>query len=239
MSPHDTKSKDAPVNEDAPPPYDPDQTGQANGRSVPSIDEKKPLADEAPLIELALAEDNSEQHVYVDSCVAHLKLLHAIQALKEDIGYTDGLWGLWDKRAEYGDNDLDDGVSDIASTASMAPEERKKLILSKIREKRWALFVSRAVDRYESWWYSFEQEMLTENEMSTIESVRYIEFTTAGKPMMWIPKMLPPLGEDNGNDEAHLFATDLRNRRRRSHGVAFSHAESAMLSGGYHEIWPP
>ncbi|EHL02280.1 hypothetical protein M7I_1683 [Glarea lozoyensis 74030] len=48
------------------------------------------------------------------TCLAHLKLLHAIQALKLDIGYTDGLFGIWDAKAEineiegsgYGDRDL-------------------------------------------------------------------------------------------------------------------------------------
>lgn len=29
-----------------------------------------------------------------NTCLAHLKLLSPLQALKEDVGYTDGLWGL-------------------------------------------------------------------------------------------------------------------------------------------------
>src|SRR5258708_6501209 len=35
-----------------------------------------------------------------DYCLAHLKLLNSFHALKEDIGYTDGLFGLQDARCE-------------------------------------------------------------------------------------------------------------------------------------------
>lgn len=31
-----------------------------------------------------------------ETCIAHLRLLHAFHSLKEDIGYSDGLFGLWD-----------------------------------------------------------------------------------------------------------------------------------------------
>jgi hypothetical protein len=31
-----------------------------------------------------------------DTCLAHLKLLYAFRNLKDDIGYTDGLWGIND-----------------------------------------------------------------------------------------------------------------------------------------------
>ena len=49
-------------------------------------------------------------------CLIHLKLLSALHNLKEDVGYTDGLFGLWDARSDYA-------------------AEREKT-LSQIREKR-------------------------------------------------------------------------------------------------------
>ena len=195
MAPHETKPRDASPDEDIPPPYDALRNSQGNYNGNADLHEKRGPGDAQSLIQLSLPEDNSEQNVYTSSCLAHLKLLHAIQTLKEDIGYTDGLWGLWDERVDYGDNDLDDGVVDEPSTDKMSEDERKRLILSKIREKRWAIFVARAVDRYESWWNSFEHEMLTESEMGSPDSLRYIGFTGVGPPMLWVPKMLPPLGK--------------------------------------------
>jgi hypothetical protein len=35
-----------------------------------------------------------------EQCLAHLKLLYAFHALKEDIGYTDGIFNLWNSACE-------------------------------------------------------------------------------------------------------------------------------------------
>lgn len=130
--------------------------------------------------------------VDVGSCLAHLKLLHAIQGMKEDVGYTDGLWNLWDSRAADGrEVSTDHGGTD---PGKMTDEYKKKLSLSKIREKRWALFVARAVDRYEAWWNTLQKQTLTETDMSAHRSAKYAEFPTAGTPLDWKEHMLPPLG---------------------------------------------
>jgi hypothetical protein len=119
-----------------------------------------------------------------DLVLAHLKLLEAFFTMKEDIGYTDGVFDLWDSRApEPNANDAD---------AMNARNEA----LSKIREKRWALFVVRAVDRFETWWMNVlckneNSEMLTQ---SAMKSPIFGAFPTSGKVQMWTAKMLPPLG---------------------------------------------
>ncbi len=69
--------------------------------------------------------------------------------------------------------------------------------LSKIREKRWALYVARAVHRFEIWWMKalcqYEQSvMLTEGAMRYKE---FQDFPGAGKVQRWAASMLPPLGE--------------------------------------------
>ncbi|UKZ50391.1 hypothetical protein TrVGV298_004651 [Trichoderma virens] len=132
-----------------------------------------------------------------DSCLAHLKLLHAIQAMKEDIGYTDGLWNLWDSRGKWALDDLRvDGdwpmIRLLEKTNSATVMKAGHV---RIREKRWALFIARAVERYETWWHSLaETDMLTEKDMATPDDPKYRKFPN-GHKLRWKEKMLPPLGE--------------------------------------------
>ncbi|EHK24078.1 uncharacterized protein TRIVIDRAFT_113758, partial [Trichoderma virens Gv29-8] len=130
-----------------------------------------------------------------DSCLAHLKLLHAIQAMKEDIGYTDGLWNLWDSRGKWALDDLRvDGdwpmIRLLEKTNSATVMKAGHV---RIREKRWALFIARAVERYETWWHSLaETDMLTEKDMATPDDPKYRKFPN-GHKLRWKEKMLPPL----------------------------------------------
>jgi len=141
--------------------------------------------------------ENQPKDPDADTCLAHLKLLHAIQSMKEDVGYTDGLWGIWDSRAE---NPLEDlfgtqGPAPGADEPVPTGEDRVKAALSRIREKRWALFVARAVDRYESWWRSLPKGyMLTEQDMEQEGNARYSRFPSTGALIDWKEHMLPPLG---------------------------------------------
>ncbi|OBT97940.1 hypothetical protein VE01_04050 [Pseudogymnoascus verrucosus] len=78
-----------------------------------------------------------------EETLGHLKLLEAFYALKDEIAYTDGAFGLYDGRAPGTDE----------SVAGDQPATIKRLeALAQIREKRWALYVARAADRFESWW---------------------------------------------------------------------------------------
>ncbi|KAM0327175.1 hypothetical protein ACHAQA_006307 [Verticillium albo-atrum] len=109
-----------------------------------------------------------------DVCLAHLRLLFAFQVLKNEVGYTDGLWEIWDERAKG-----------------------NAKVLAALREKRWALYVARAVDRYAAWWQSFVPDMLLESDLVTPGMVgrtgRYIGFVNDAKPMKWTEDMLPPI----------------------------------------------
>lgn len=145
----------------------------------------------------------------VETCLAHLKLLFALQSLKEDVGYTDGLWDIWDSRADGPDSDIDTELPDdrlppSAASAGdisglqgekgrIAPDDLRKIRLSKIREKRWALFVARAVDRYEAWWNVFPKTMLREADMSDKSGAKYHEFVNETAYLRWTQDMLPPL----------------------------------------------
>ncbi|KAM0277349.1 hypothetical protein ACHAQH_005865 [Verticillium albo-atrum] len=109
-----------------------------------------------------------------DACLAHLRLLFAFQVLKNEVGYTDGLFEIWDERAKG-------NVKVVAA----------------LREKRWALYVARAVDRYTAWWRSFVPDMLLEADLVSPGMVgrtgRYMGFAKEAEPMRWTEGMLPPL----------------------------------------------
>jgi hypothetical protein len=77
---------------------------------------------------------NQPAHVYTpipDQLIAHLKLLDAFWKLKEEVGKWDGLFDIQDPTGEL--------AEDPAARA-------------KVCEKRWAVYVARAVDRFEAWW---------------------------------------------------------------------------------------
>lgn len=102
-------------------------------------------------------------------CIAHLKLLHAFAKLRHDIGNTDGLYGISmeDMDEKQSSNTFDgnpatnDGAQqpggeyehDATQTATdSSTPERTAALAERIRDKRWSIFVAKAVDRYEKWW---------------------------------------------------------------------------------------
>ncbi|KAF7543120.1 hypothetical protein G7Z17_g10998 [Cylindrodendrum hubeiense] len=167
-----------------------------------------------------------------DTCLAHLRLLSAFESLREDVGYTDGLWGLWDTRAPA-ETEKDHAKEPVAKASQQkVPDEKKgkeptskasqskfpsekqakepapnapqtevpnerHLQLSKIREKRWALFVARAADRYETWWKGLvEGPALTEDDMNSQTSTAYALFPISQNTQdskYWGKTSLPPL----------------------------------------------
>ncbi|OTA68463.1 hypothetical protein K449DRAFT_461315 [Hypoxylon sp. EC38] len=130
---------------------------------------------------------SSTSEVTPDTCLAHLKLLHAFQNLKEDVGYTDGLFGLFDSRV-VSQNDKKSNA--VEKDLKLDDETGKRL--AELREKRWALFVARAVDRYEAWWGTISKRSLSEHDME-IYSAKYNGFTSTNAPLSWAENILPPL----------------------------------------------
>ncbi|KAB5549504.1 hypothetical protein GE09DRAFT_966956 [Coniochaeta sp. 2T2.1] len=218
----------------APPSYDAFSTDQtvADGRT-PVEQRIPPTEDEISKVNLTAAFDKLSlgtrpKFPNVDTCLAHLKLLFAIQAMKEEVGYTDGLWNIWDTRANSGETSADGDIGDAASASVSGSEEvsKKKLaILSKLREKRWAVFLARAVDRYEAWWTSMQKPNggLTETDMHTPRTEKYDLFVSAGNDLLtWDGSNLPPL------DVVMVWHAHMLNPR------AF--LEDAMLAG-HRQLW--
>ena len=71
-----------------------------------------------------------------DQCIAHLKLLKCFYRLRQKVGASDGLFGIY--------ND-----SLTAANNGMPCEDAE--ILSLLAEKRWEIYVAKAVDRFERW----------------------------------------------------------------------------------------
>ncbi|PGH30144.1 hypothetical protein GX50_07078 [[Emmonsia] crescens] len=71
-----------------------------------------------------------------DECIVHLKLLAAIADLRDEVSAIDGLFG------------LSDSLFDKFSS-----EDDKYKAAAMIREKRWQIYVARAVDRFETWFH--------------------------------------------------------------------------------------
>ena len=205
----DLNSENGPTSESdaAPPSYyavSNDQT-VADGRT-PDDQRIPPTEDEISKVNLTEAFDKllletRPNFPNADTCLAHLKLLFAIQAMKEEVGYTDGLWNIWDIRADSVEASTDGDIADLASASVTGSDEvsKKKLaILSKLREKRWAVFLARAVDRYEAWWTSMQKPNggLTETDMHTPRTEKYDLFVSAGNDLLtWDGSNLPPLGQ--------------------------------------------
>ena len=173
------------------PPY------SGTGRLSPSG--RGPAADE-PQIDLTAAFTNLRLstvpgHPDANTCLAHLKLLAAFGHMKEEVGYTDGLWGIWDNRSTDPESliSTEDGVPRPEPQLAKVTDPRE--VLSKWREKRWALFVARAVDRYEAWWNAIPSQGTPRESDLTTAGGKYSRFPSTAQDLGWTPEMLPPLGE--------------------------------------------
>jgi hypothetical protein len=80
-----------------------------------------------------------------DQCIAHLKLLEAFNQLREDIGNTNNLFGIQSPPSK-------EKVEKSEKTPLVRGVDLDALAQVRVREKRWAVFVARAVDRFEKWW---------------------------------------------------------------------------------------
>lgn len=167
-----------PAASEAPPPS---YTAMANGGPGPSLDEINASFSNLQIGDIPMNFPDT------NLCLAHLKLLEAFFILKQEVGYTDGAFDIWDSRAP--------GTDESVAHDEVARNTRKEA-LSKIREKRWALYVARAVHRFEFWWMKVlcqyeESVMLTEGAMRSKE---FQDFPGAGSVQRWNTSMLPPLG---------------------------------------------
>ena len=123
-------------------------------------------------------DDESSPRPTVEQCIAHLKLLEAFHQLREDIGARDGLFEIWD-----------DFVPPELTEARQRTE-----ILARIREKRWAIYVTRAVARFHIYWEKCLLPAARPLRMADIGDPSYGESVRKSTPMQFTRDNLPPLG---------------------------------------------
>ena len=116
-----------------------------------------------------------------NECIAHLKILTAFGHLREEISETPDLF------------DLRDGLI-VHASSDKADQGNAGLI--KIREKRWAVYVARAVDRFTNWWETVlpgrgQNASLLMNDL--LDSGRLAAITDTDNKMRWSTENLPPL----------------------------------------------
>lgn len=143
----------------------------------------------AGFAKLKLDSSNSEAVPRPQECIAHLKLLECFYRLKQQIGSAEGLFGISDPfmnpdvRRQSGD------------------EEELNKIRALVSEKRWQVYLSRAVHRFEAWRNSLQpnHDWLTINDATSdgINGGRIanlVEPTAETKAILLTPDNLPPVG---------------------------------------------
>lgn len=112
----------------------------------------------------------SEETVAIDESIIHLKFLSAVAKLQYFIKGTDKLFGIHDSEAKnFGD------------------PRKQAQAAARIQEKRWAVYVARAVDRFTVWWQTCLPSLNTRR-ISSLNS-------SPEAKIVWSANMIPPLGK--------------------------------------------
>ncbi|KAK4987486.1 hypothetical protein LTR50_004618 [Elasticomyces elasticus] len=117
----------------------------------------------------------------LEECIAHLKLLECFYALRQRIGSTDGLFGISDS---------------LVTNLNKGEPPKDAAIMAKLAEKRWAVYLTRAVDRFKVWSMAVTvgNTYLTCKSTGAVESSKYVMAKlNALNPSRHIVKNLPPI----------------------------------------------
>ncbi|CAG7984985.1 unnamed protein product [Penicillium nalgiovense] len=120
---------------------------------------------------------SSSTTVTRDQCIVHLKFLAVLADLRDTISSDDGLFGIHDAVAE-----------EIQRFPDRMNEAR-----ARIREKRWAVYTARAVDRYTKWWSEGLPRSRPMATVNDLESMNYENILVCDTVVAWDTDTLPPL----------------------------------------------
>lgn len=128
------KQKKASVSVENPPPAPPPYTKE----NIDAEDALVPSDLTAGFANLKLDSVHTQPIPQREECIAHLKLLESFYRLRQSIGSNDGLFGISDS---------------ILNAPHGRPADGEKFNQCRaiISEKRWQVYVSRAVLRFEHW----------------------------------------------------------------------------------------
>ncbi|KAL4890841.1 hypothetical protein BDV59DRAFT_194767 [Aspergillus ambiguus] len=116
----------------------------------------------------------SDTTVTPDECVVHLKFLAALADLRETVASKKDLFGIPDPIPEIFDQNLNEAHA-------------------KVKEKRWAVYTTRAVERYTAWWKTCVPSSRSRVRLSDFEKESYNNVTDGDLPLHWSRNVLPPL----------------------------------------------
>jgi hypothetical protein len=182
--------------------------------------EAKTQGQAAPLVRPLRLDDYADvETITPDQCIAHLKILSAIADLRDSISRTDQLFSIDDRQ-----------IGAFEDTARMTKAH------ALLREKRWEIYVARAVDRFTTWFMTCVNfDALGSNQglvtLADIEKgAAYHRLPEWNYRITWSQDLLPPLGSE--------FSPLLRCSRvymltanRCPDGLACVHAQSPRLFG--------
>lgn len=131
---------------------------------------------------LSISDAPSSEIPSVDETIAHLKTLECFSRLRQSIASTDGLFDI--------DNTI---IVDIARTSSLASGDGADELLPRLAEKRWAVYVSRAVDRFHAW-LSVAVPDTPKPTIAELERDGENDMITDPRYVKWA---MPPIGRSN------------------------------------------
>ncbi|KAK2756990.1 hypothetical protein FQN54_004958 [Arachnomyces sp. PD_36] len=168
------ESSSAPSEKPEPPP--------AYSRQRPSKKDDQTLQPVRPLNLSVTAGSETATTATKDECIAHLKLLAAFADLRDTIGKSDELFGISNRVIEM--YSKKDKMNEVAAVLS---------------EKRWAVYVTRAVERFTVWW----QKCVPKCGVDGLDSTLTVKDVEQGKileegpdcrvKIEWTPATMPPL----------------------------------------------
>ncbi|KAK9595731.1 hypothetical protein V6Z92_002226 [Aspergillus fumigatus] len=109
-----------------------------------------------------------------DQCVAHLKFIAALADLRDSVAGNDGLFGLHDPPP----TEFPDHINEVRA---------------RMREKRWAVYTARAVDRYTKWWVKCVPNDRPRARLTDLMDESYDHITQDIRLISWSKDSLPPL----------------------------------------------
>ncbi|OJI81968.1 hypothetical protein ASPTUDRAFT_57718 [Aspergillus tubingensis CBS 134.48] len=126
------------------------------------------------LSDVSTSPSSEPKYVTQKQCVIHLKLLSAFAELRDVVSNNDGLFGLHDTDGHQ-EGDAQDKYHAL------------------VKEKRWAVYVARAVKRYTNWWFRCLPSPEPLPKMADIRRNAYANVVKPEKIVQWHQDILPPL----------------------------------------------
>jgi len=195
-------------NPSPPPSYAPPGYDEGNILDPPDIT--------AGFSNLSLNQKNQDDFPSSEEVIAHLKLLECFYRLRQQIGSADGLFG----------------INNSVVTSHDPKGDQAAELLAKVAERRWAVYLARAVDRFNAWLHA----LLPDAKLARVSQIQsdgekglLCEPGPANPPLRFGTHNMPPVdGKMDGcgpdQDMNRLIVLS-------AVGVARLHAEPKGVSG--------